>query len=264
MNRNGPVALLCHSLFVVFMLAPLIVVMWMSLTPSNLLSLPTTSFSLRWFKAILANPQFVSAFWMSIVVGVVAATCAMALAVPAALALARHNFAGREALVGLFLSPLIIPHVVLGVAFLRFFTQVNITGSTAGLLASHVLIIFPYGLRLVLAALTAADPAIERAAISLGASSWTVFRRVVFPLMIPGVAGGWVISFIQSFDEVTMTVFVATPSSMTLPVKMYHYIEESIDPLVASVSTVVILLTFLLMVLVDRIYGLDRMLVGKG
>jgi putative spermidine/putrescine transport system permease protein len=91
-----------------------------------------------------------------------------------------------------------------------------------------------------------------------------VFRRVVFPLMIPGVAGGWVISFIQSFDEVTMTVFVATPSSMTLPVKMYHYIEESIDPLVASVSTVVILLTFLLMVLVDRIYGLDRMLVGKG
>src|SRR6478609_8459067 len=149
MNRNGPVALLCHSLFVIFMLAPLIAVMWMSLTPSNLLSLPTTSFSLRWFRAILANPQFVSAFWMSIVLGVVAATCAMALAVPAALALARHQFPGREALVGLFLSPLIIPHVVLGVAFLRFFTQVNITGSTAGLLASHVLIIFPYGLRLV-------------------------------------------------------------------------------------------------------------------
>jgi putative spermidine/putrescine transport system permease protein len=87
---------------------------------------------------------------------------------------------------------------------------------------------------------------------------------VLFPLMIPGVAGGWVISFIQSFDEVTMTVFVATPSSMTLPVRMYHYIEESIDPLVASVSTVVILLTFLLMAIVDRIYGLDRILVGKG
>lgn len=264
MSRNGPFALVCHSLFVAFMLAPLVVVMWMSLTPANLLSLPTTSFSLRWFYAILGHRQFQEAFWFSILLGALSATIAMILAVPAALALSRHCFPGRDGFVALFLSPLIIPHVVLGVAFLRFFTQIGTTGSFAGLLGAHVLVIFPYGLRLVLAALTTSDPAIERAAVSLGASPWTVFRRVLFPLMIPGVAGGWVISFIQSFDEVTMTVFVATPSSMTLPVRMYHYIEESIDPLVASVSTVVIVLTFLLMAVVDRIYGLDRILVGKG
>ncbi|KUL94508.1 ABC transporter permease [Bosea sp. WAO] len=264
MSRNGAFAVAFHTLFVAFMLAPLVVVMWMSLTPSNLLSLPTTSFSLRWFWAILRHSQFIDAFWFSILLGVLSASLAMVLAVPAALALARHRFPGRDAFVALFLSPLIIPHVVLGVAFLRFFTQIGTTGTFIGLLGAHVLVIFPYGLRLVLAALTTSDPAIERAAISLGASQWTVFRRVLFPLMIPGVAGGWVISFIQSFDEVTMTVFVATPSSMTLPVRMYHYIEESIDPLVASVSTVVILLTFLLMAVVDRIYGLDRILVGKG
>ncbi len=264
MSRNGAFAVAFHTLFVAFMLAPLVVVMWMSLTPSNLLSLPTTSFSLRWFWAILRHSQFIDAFWFSILLGVLSASLAMVLAVPAALALARHRFPGRDGFVALFLSPLIIPHVVLGVAFLRFFTQIGTTGTFIGLLGAHVLVIFPYGLRLVLAALTMSDPAIERAAISLGASQWTVFRRVLFPLMIPGVAGGWVISFIQSFDEVTMTVFVATPSSMTLPVRMYHYIEESIDPLVASVSTVVILLTFLLMAVVDRIYGLDRILVGKG
>ena len=264
MSRNGAFAVAFHTLFVAFMLAPLVVVMWMSLTPSNLLSLPTTSFSLRWFWAILRHSQFIDAFWFSILLGVLSASLAMVLAMPAALALARYRFPGRDAFVALFLSPLIIPHVVLGVAFLRFFTQIGTTGTFIGLLGAHVLVIFPYGLRLVLAALTTSDPAIERAAISLGASQWTVFRRVLFPLMIPGVAGGWVISFIQSFDEVTMTVFVATPSSMTLPVRMYHYIEESIDPLVASVSTVVILLTFLLMAVVDRIYGLDRILVGKG
>ncbi|KRE24474.1 ABC transporter permease [Bosea sp. Root483D1] len=264
MSRNGAFAVTFHTLFVAFMLAPLVVVMWMSLTPSNLLSLPTTSFSLRWFWAILRHSQFIDAFWFSILLGFLSASLAMVLAVPAALALARHRFPGRDGFVALFLSPLIIPHVVLGVAFLRFFTQIGTTGTFIGLLGAHVLVIFPYGLRLVLAALTTSDPAIERAAISLGASQWTVFRRVLFPLMIPGVAGGWVISFIQSFDEVTMTVFVATPSSMTLPVRMYHYIEESIDPLVASVSTVVILLTFLLMAIVDRIYGLDRILVGKG
>ena len=264
MSRNGTFAIAFHTLFVAFMLAPLVVVMWMSLTPSNLLSLPTSSFSLRWFWAILRHSQFIDAFWFSILLGVLSASLAMVLAVPAALALARYRFPGRDGFVALFLSPLIIPHVVLGVAFLRFFTQIGTTGTFIGLLGAHVLVIFPYGLRLVLAALTTSDPAIERAAISLGASQWTVFRRVLFPLMIPGVAGGWVISFIQSFDEVTMTVFVATPSSMTLPVRMYHYIEESIDPLVASVSTVVILLTFLLMAIVDRIYGLDRILVGKG
>ena len=264
MSRNGAFAVAFHTLFVAFMLAPLVVVMWMSLTPSNLLSLPTTSFSLRWFWAILRHSQFIDAFWFSILLGALSASLAMVLDVPAALALARYRFPGRDGFVALFLSPLIIPHVVLGVAFLRFFTQIGTTGTFIGLLGAHVLVIFPYGLRLVLAALTTSDPAIERAAISLGASQWTVFRRVLFPLMIPGVAGGWVISFIQSFDEVTMTVFVATPSSMTLPVRMYHYIEESIDPLVASVSTVVILLTFLLMAVVDRIYGLDRILVGKG
>ncbi|CAM5200016.1 Putative spermidine/putrescine transport system permease protein OS=Bosea thiooxidans OX=53254 GN=SAMN05660750_02406 PE=3 SV=1 [Bosea thiooxidans] len=208
MSRNGTFAIAFHTLFVAFMLAPLVVVMWMSLTPSNLLSLPTTSFSLRWFWAILRHSQFIDAFWFSILLGVLSASLAMMLAVPAALALARYRFPGRDAFVALFLSPLIIPHVVLGVAFLRFFTQIGMTGTFIGLLGAHVLVIFPYGLRLVLAALTTSDPAIERAAISLGASQWTVFRRVLFPLMIPGVAGGWVISFIQSFDEVTMTVFV--------------------------------------------------------
>lgn len=264
MSRNGPFAIAFHTAVVIFTAAPLVVVMLVAFTPEQLLSLPTRGLSLRWFTAILNDTQFVRAFWVSIWLGVVAATGAMMLAVPAALAIARYSFPGRGALIAFFLSPLIIPHVVLGVAFLRFFTEAGFSGSFLGLVGSHVLIIFPYGLRLCLASLTAADPAIERAAVSLGASSWTLFRRVTLPVMIPGVAGGWIISFIQSFDEVTMTVFIASPSTTTLPVRMYHYIEESIDPLVASVSTVVIVLTFALMFLIDRIYGLDRTLVGKA
>jgi len=264
MSRNGKLSLAFHALFVAFTLAPLVVVMLVAFTPGTLLVIPTSGISLRWFRAILENRQFIAAFHISIVLGVLAATGAMLLAVPAAIAIARHEFPGRQALIALFLSPLIIPHIVLGVAFLRFFTAFGITGTFAGLVGTHVLVIFPYGLRLCLASLTAADPAIERAAISLGASAWRLFRRVTLPMMLPGIAGGWIISFIQSFDEVTMTVFVATPSTTTLPVRMYHYIEESIDPLVASASTVVIVLTFLLMWFIDRVYGLDRMLVGRG
>ena len=116
--------------------------------------------------AILRHSQFIDAFWFSILLGVLSASLAMVLAVPAALAGALP-FPGRDGFVALFLSPLIIPHVVLGVAFLRFFTQIGTTGTFIGLLGAHVLVIFPYGLWLVLAALTTSDPAIERAAISL-------------------------------------------------------------------------------------------------
>jgi putative spermidine/putrescine transport system permease protein len=264
MIRNGPLALAFHTLFVIFIAAPLVIVMLVAFTPQSILSLPTRGLSLRWFAAILNDRQFIDAFVTSLWLGAAAATGAMLLAVPASLALARHQFPGRGAVIGFFLSPLIIPHVVLGVAFLRFFTEVRMSGSFAGLMGAHILVVFPYGLRLCLASLTSVDPAIERAAVSLGASSFALFRRVTLPVMIPGVAGGWIISFIQSFDEVTMTAFLATPSLTTLPVRMYHYIEESIDPLIASVSTVVIVLTFLLMIIVDRVYGLDRTLVGKG
>lgn len=264
MNRNGLFALVFHTLFVVFMIAPLVVVIWISFTPSDLLRLPFTDFSLRWFYAILDDRQFVDALWRSVVLGGCAATIAVMLALPSALALYRYNFLGKSALVSLFLSPLLIPHVVLGVAFLRFFSEMRITGSVLALATAHVIIIYPYALRLILSSLTGLDQSLERAAKSLGASNFTIFRRVTVPAITAGIVGGWAISFIQSFDEVTMTVFISTPSSITLPVRMYHYIEESIDPLVASVSTVVIFGTFLIMFLIDKVYGLDEMLVGSG
>lgn len=264
MKTNGPLALAFHALFVAFILAPLVVVILVSFTSEGYLSLPTNGLSLRWFRAILENPGFIDAFWVSLVLGLASATVALVVSVPAALAVVRYRFPGREALTAFFLSPLMIPHVVLGVAFLRFFTEVGLTGSMIGLILTHVIIIMPYALRLVLASASGLDRDAERAAQSLGASHFTVFRRVTLPLILPGVAGGWVLSFIQSFDELTMTVFVASPSTTTLPVRMYHHIAQTIDPLIASVSTVLIVGTLLLMILLDRIYGLDKILIGKG
>lgn len=264
MISNGRISLIFHAMFVIFMMAPLVIVIWVSFTPSSILSLPTTEFSLRWFQAILEDRQFTSAFYRSLTLALITASLAVLLAIPAAFAMHRYSFPGRGFLVGFFLSPLVIPHVVLGVAFLRFFSQAGLSGSFVALSAAHVLIIFPYALRLVLAAMASMNPMLERAAYSLGATHIDVMRRVLLPAILPGIVGGWIISFIQSFDEVTMTVFIASPSQTTLPVRMYHYIEESIDPLVASISTVVIVGTFLLMLVIDRIYGIDRLLVGEG
>jgi putative spermidine/putrescine transport system permease protein len=264
MSRNGPLALVFHALFIAFILAPIVIVCAVAFTPEGYLSLPTNGFSLRWFRAIADYPEFVRAFRDSLWLAALSSTIAVLFAVPAALAVARYRFTGREAMLAFFMSPLMIPHVVLGIAFLRFFTTIGIGGTFVGLVLSHIVIVMPFALRLVLAASTGMDRAIEHAAISLGASPFTLFRRVTLPLILPGVVSGWVLAFITSFDEVTMTVFIASPSTTTLPVRMFLYIQDNIDPLVTSVSAALIFLTAIVMVVLDRLYGLDRLFIGAG
>ncbi len=264
MRRNGPVELVFHTLFILFILAPLVAVVVVSFTSKGYLSMPTDGLSLRWFKAIFNYPGFIDAFWMSLYLGIGASTIAVALAIPAAIAIGRYQFPGRDGISALFMSPMMIPAVVLGVSFLRFFSQIGLSGTFIGITLAHVVLVMPYALRLVLASITGLPRDAEQAAATLGASSWTVFRRITLPLILPGVAGGWLLAFITSFDEVTMSIFVASPETMTLPVRMYHHIAQTIDPLIASISTVLIVMTVALMVLLDRLYGLDRILVGKG
>lgn len=262
--KKTPLALLVfHGLFALFMLAPLVVVVLVSFTDKGFIAMPFDGASLRWYRAILDAPDFVDAFWRSLGLAATAATLATLVAVPAGMAIAWHRFAGRDALLGLLLSPLMVPHVVLGIALLRFLTQIGGAGTLWSLTAAHTVIVLPYVLRLVVAAATGFDRTITQAAQSLGASAWSVFRRIELPLIIPGVAGGWLIAFINSFDELTMSIFVASASTQTLPVKMYNHIAHTIDPLVASVSTVLIVLTLVLMMALDRFYGLDRVLSGK-
>jgi putative spermidine/putrescine transport system permease protein len=262
MSRNGPVALIFHGLFIAFILAPIVIVCIVAFTPEGYLSLPTNGLSLRWFMAIADYPEFVRALRDSLWLAALSSTIAVPFAVPAALAVARYRFSGREAVLGFFMSPLMIPHVVLGIAFLRFFTTIGIGGTFLGLVLSHIVIVMPFALRLVLAASTGIDRAVEHAAVSLGAGPITVFRRVTLPLILPGVVSGWVLAFITSFDEVTMTVFIASPSTITLPVRMFLYIQDNIDPLVTSVSAALIVLTVIVMIILDRLVGLDRLFIG--
>lgn len=264
MSRNGPLALAYHTLFVAFMLAPILVVCFVAFTPEGYLSFPTDRWSLRWFYAIARYPEFVSAFWRSLWLGAISSAIAVAISVPAALAIARYRFPGREAMTALFMSPLMIPHLVLGIAFLRFFTQIGLGGTFAGLVLSHIVVVLPFALRLMLASAVGLDRSIEHAAVSLGASESTVLRRITLPLVLPGLVSGWALAFINSFDELTMTVFIAAPGTETLPVRMFLYIQDNIDPLVTSVSACVIAVTVVALVILDRAFGLERMLVGRS
>lgn len=264
MSRNGPLALAYHTLFVAFMLAPILVVCFVAFTPEGYLSFPTDRWSLRWFYAIARYPEFVSAFWRSLWLGAISSAIAVTISVPAALAIARYRFPGREAMTALFMSPLMIPHLVLGIAFLRFFTQIGLGGTFAGLVLSHIVVVLPFALRLTLASAVGLDRSIEHAAVSLGASESVVLRRITLPLVLPGLVSGWALAFINSFDELTMTVFIAAPGTETLPVRMFLYIQDNIDPLVTSVSACVIAVTVVALVILDRAFGLERMLVGRS
>ncbi|WP_343620375.1 ABC transporter permease [Ralstonia sp.] len=263
MQKNGPLALVFNALVMTFMLAPLVIVCIVAFTPEETLTLPTSHFSLRWFDQVLHHPDFVQSFWSSLWLGLAAATLSTALAVPAAMAIVRYRAPGLQYLQGVFLSPLIIPHLVLGVALLRMFSLVGGQGSFGWLIFAHALIVTPYTMRLVMAALVGFDHSVEHAAYSLGASSFTVFRRMTLPMILPGITGGWLLAFINSFDELTMSIFVVSPATVTLPVRMYMYATESLDPMMAAVSALIVFLTLALMLLLDKVYGLDRILIGK-
>ncbi|MCT7307980.1 ABC transporter permease [Ralstonia wenshanensis] len=263
MQKNGPLALVFNALVMTFMLAPLVIVCIVAFTPEETLTLPTSHFSLRWFDQVLHHPDFVQSFWNSLWLGLAAATLSTALAVPAAMAIVRYRAPGLQYLQGVFLSPLIIPHLVLGVALLRMFSLVGGQGSFGWLIFAHALIVTPYTMRLVMAALVGFDHSVEHAAYSLGASSFTVFRRMTLPMILPGITGGWLLAFINSFDELTMSIFVVSPATVTLPVRMYMYATESLDPMMAAVSALIVFLTLALMLLLDKVYGLDRILIGK-
>lgn len=261
--KNGPFALLFNALFVTFLLAPMVMVCLVAFTPESYLALPTNGLSLRWFYKLAEYPEFMDSFRISVGVAIASAVVALCFAVPAGLAVARYRFFGRDVLNAFFLSPLMIPHVVLGIAFLRFLTQIGLAGTTVGLMIGHIVIIFPFAMRMILASASGMDRRIEDAASSLGAGRFIIYRRIILPLIIPGIASGFALSFIQSFDEATMTIFVASPTTTTLPVRMFNYIQDSIDPLICAVSALLILLTIVVMAVLDRLYGLERLFVGE-
>jgi putative spermidine/putrescine transport system permease protein len=262
MNRVSPFALLFHLLFLVFMLAPLVVVALVAFTPEGYLSLPVHGASLRWFEAILARPDFIASFELSVELGLLSSALATALILPAALALGRSRFAGREVILAFVMSPLMIPPVVLGVALLRFFSLLQIQGTFLGLVLAHVVVISPFVLRMLLASVAGLDQSVERAALSLGASRFTMFRRVTLPMVTAGLVGGFILAFTASFDELTVTIFVSSPQVTPLSVRLFNHIAENSDPLAASVSAIIMAITTVLLIFLDRLYGIDRLFGG--
>jgi len=264
MKKNSIYAYFFHIAFISFIMMPLVAVLLMSFTSQGYLAFsPLSKLSIRWYHELFQNDIYMQAFKVSIKLGILASTAACIIAVPASLAIAKHDFYGKNFINSFLLSPLMIPNIILGIALLRFFSIIGITKSFTGLFIAHTLFVSPYAMRLVLAVAYSLDKALDNAASSLGASKFRIILKITLPLLIPGIISGWLISFIQSFDEVTMSLFLTPSSAVTLPVQMYTDIDENLSPLITAVSGVAIFGAFALMIIIDRFFGLEKVLIGS-
>lgn len=239
----------------VFLFFPIVIVVGTAFGDTPLITFPPRGFTLRWFGA-LATPSWSWPFFMSTVIAGSATALAALVGVPAAWALSRCQFQGRELLKQVFIAPLFVPWVITGVALLIAFSRAGITGTFGSLVLGHVVISIPYLVRASLAGFEGLDVRIEQVAVSLGASRWQVFRHVVVPAVRPSIIAGAIFSFLMSFDNVAVSIFLTNPTLMTLPIEMLNFVQWVMDPTIAAVSTAYLLLAVVALVVLDRWVGL--------
>jgi putative spermidine/putrescine transport system permease protein len=242
----------------VYLLAPVLVVVPLSFSGDNYLNFPPSTWSLRWYRQILAEPRILSAFWTSSLLAFTTMLCSIVIGLPAAYVIVRTRMPGRDALASLFTAPLLLPSIVLALAILIVFASLGLLGTFQGLLAGHLVVTLPYAIRVLTTALSNQSLACEEAASTLGAPPFTVFRRVTFPLIMPGIVATAALCFLVSFDEVVLSLFLSGPRLATLPVEMFHYVETKADPLIAAVSVLLVGITLGIVIVVDRTVGVAR------
>lgn len=247
-------------LILVFMTIPGIVVIATSLSPSELLEFPPHGISLKWYARAVSYPDFQNAFINGLVVTAFASTLALMTGSAAAYLTDRYVFPGRTVLEAVLSSPLIVPHFTTGLGFLLLGVGLGLGQSYAIVIVTHVILVLPFVTRSVYVSLRNLDPYLERAAANLGASPGRVLSRVTIPLLLPGMAGGWLVAAILSLTEFTASLYVTNARTQTLPVAMYTYIREYTDPTIAAISAILILATTLIMFAADRVFGLGRIL----
>ncbi|MFC0271760.1 ABC transporter permease [Metabacillus herbersteinensis] len=247
-----------------FLLAPIVVVLMSSLTTTEYIVFPPKGLTLRWYFELVEHPEFMQSFVLSVIVAVGTSIIATAIGTLASIAVVRHHFKGKTAIVQLIGSPLLIPSVVFGVALLQFYSWIGLSASPFALILGHIILTVPFVMRLVVASLVGFDRSIEQAAMNLGASNFKVFFQITLPVIKSGVIAGAIFAFITSFDDLTVALFIVSTDVVSLPVRIYTYMQYQYDPIITSVSSIMILLTLVLMVVIERVLGVGKVFASKN
>lgn len=249
--------------FALFMLFPIIVVLVASFTAESYVRFPPREFGVRWYVTALQDSTFTQSLIYSLEIAAVVAFLSGVLGVSSAIALSRYEGPGAKALSSLIMMPLALPHIVIAIALLQLFSLVALPLAPYGLVAGHVIVTAPFVVRLTMTSLADLNRQLELSSFSLGASSWQTFRYVTLPLIAPGVAAGIVFAFLLSFDEVTISIFLALPGQTPLPAELFNYASQGDDPVITAVSGLMIILAAVLLIAVERIFGVLRLIANE-
>jgi ABC-type spermidine/putrescine transport system permease subunit II len=258
--RRATLWALC-TILLIFLIAPIVVVIITSFNSSPYLEFPPRTLSLRWYVNFFESRHWVDPALLSLRVAFVTMATATVLGTLAAIGIARGRFRGKRSLELFFVSPMVVPIVVMALGLYFLFSSYHVLGTPVALYLGHTVIATPIVLVIVLSALRTTDSSIELAARSLGANYWRAVWLVMIPAIRPAIVSGAAFAFLISFDEVVIAIFVGGPDATTLPKRMWETIRFEIDPTLTAISSLLTLVAVLILLGVElarRTYRADR------
>lgn len=243
---------------VLFMLAPLVVTLAVSLSSSSVFTLPAPEWTLRWYERIPRLENFWSALWLSLQIALYSTLISLVLGTLCAIAIERGTFPGRESLSTFMVSPLMMPGLVVGVAMVQMMREFGLRDAVVALLIGHVVITLPYVVRNVVASLSLFDFGLIDAARTLGCSYPRAIVKVMVPALAPAFLTSGLFAFLASMDNYPISIFLVDARNITLPIQILRYLEETPDPTIAAISSGLILMTIIILLVADRLVGLRR------
>jgi putative spermidine/putrescine transport system permease protein len=258
LSRLRPLPNLAALVVFVFLVAPLAVLVVSSFNSQSSVAFPPHGLSLRWYSQVFSSRDWLVSFQLSGLLMVMTVITTAVIATPAGYGLVRGRFRGRGVVAGIALAPLMVPEIIVALGLLYYLQGLGLINTVIGLWLAHSLIALPYALRAVMVAATGLDPALERAAASLGAGRGRVFWTVTLPLLRPGIVAGAVFAAVTSLGEVAVTALISGANTVTVPVRIFSAVQFQLDPSVAAVSTILMAASVLVMVVVDRFAGISE------
>ncbi len=256
--RRGGMGAYVTALYV-FLLAPILIIVFSSFNPTTANTFPPRGFSLRWYEAFFSSASFVDAFQFSVWLGLIAAFLSTAIGLVTAYGLVRFMGRRRELGQSLALLPIMIPHILISISLLLLLTVVAIP-EMAVLVIGHTIICLPFTIAGITASLDGVDEQLEQAALTLGASRFRVLWEIVIPLIAPGVLSALIFAFIVSFGDVYIALFLSGPGRTTLPIEIFSYMQWESTPVIAAITTIQILMIIVLGLIIERLVGLRKLM----
>jgi putative spermidine/putrescine transport system permease protein len=240
---------IASAVIAVWLLAPIAIVIPLSFTDRSSFLFPPKDWSLRFYRNLFEDDAWRGALLTSISLAVVVAVASITIGTLAAFALFKAKRRWTAAVEGLLFAPMILPSVVLAVALFSVYLRWHLVGTFTGFVIAHTVLAVPFSIITVRAGLQSLDPDLERASASLGASPLRGFFLVTLPVLLPSILAGMAFSFMVSFDEVVVALFIQSPNMQTLPVQMWTSIATGSDPTIAAAATMTFVLSFLIILI---------------